>query len=178
MLKAILFLASALVQEKAEAPSFTQVYEVLAKNCTTCHNPKEMKGELNLESYEALLKGGESGASIVPGKPAESLLLQVIEHKTKPFMPPPKKGKKLAEAEIAVVRAWIEAGAKGLPPGETLPRVVAVPKIVPKVPPRKAVLSLAYEPKSKLLALARIRPSGRNARPMTASLWPWNARIG
>src|SRR6185295_6357705 len=58
--------------------------------------------------------------------------------------------------EIALVRAWIEAGAKGLPPGETLPRVVAVPKIAPKVAPRKAIQSIADEPKSKLLALARL----------------------
>jgi WD40 repeat protein len=54
------------------------------------------------------------------------------------------------------VRAWIEAGAKGLPPGETLPRIVAIPKIAPKVAPRKAIQSIAYEPKSKLLALARL----------------------
>src|SRR6185369_9862399 len=71
-------------------------------------------------------------------------------------MPPPKKGKKLADAEIALVRRWIEAGAKGLPPGEALPRVVAVPKIAPKVAPRQAIQSVAYEPKSKLLALARL----------------------
>jgi len=143
-------------QEKAEAPSFGNVYKIFAKNCTSCHNPKELKGELTLETYEGLMKGGETGPSVLAGKPAESLLMQVIEHKTKPFMPPPKKGKKLADAEIALVRAWIEAGAKGLPPGETLPRVVAVPKIAPKVAPRKAIQSIADEPKSKLLALARL----------------------
>ena len=143
-------------QEKAEAPSFGKVYELLAKNCTSCHNPKEMKGELDLESHAALMKGGESGPAVVAGKPAESLLLQVLEHRKKPFMPPPKKAKKLADAEIALVRAWIEAGAKNLPPGETLPRIVAVPKIAPKVAPRKAIQAVAYETKSKLLALARL----------------------
>src|SRR6185503_111098 len=150
------FVLNSPAQEKAEAPSFGKVYEIFATNCTSCHNPKELKGELNLESYDGLMKGGETGPSVVAGKPMESLLLNVIEHKTKPFMPPPKKARKLADAEIAVVRAWIEAGAKGLPPGETLPRILAVPKIAPKVAPRKAIQSIAYEPKSKLLALARL----------------------
>src|SRR5262245_48328310 len=150
------FVLSSSAQDKAEAPSFAKVYEVFAKNCTSCHNPKEMKGELNLETFDGLMKGGETGPAVVAGKPAESLLLQVIEHKTKPFMPPPKKAKKLADGEIALVRAWIEAGAKGLPPGEVLPRIVAVPKIAPKVAPRKAIQSIAYDPKSKLIALARL----------------------
>ena len=41
---------SAPAQEKAEAPAFGKVYEIFAKNCTSCHNPKELKGELNLET--------------------------------------------------------------------------------------------------------------------------------
>jgi WD40 repeat protein len=156
MLQAILFVGALLAQEKGEAPSFAKVYEVLARNCTSCHNAKEAKGELNLETYEALMKGGETGPAVVAGKPAESLLLQLIEHKTKPFMPPPKKAKKMTPAEIAVVRAWIDAGAKGLKPGEVLPKIVNVPKIEPKVAPRKAIQAVAYEPKSKLLAFARL----------------------
>lgn len=143
-------------QETAEAPSFTRVYETFARNCNACHNPKDLKGELNLESYDGLMKGGETGPSIVPGKSADSLLFQLILHKTKPFMPPPKKGKKLTDAEIALLRAWIDAGAKGLKPGEAFPRIVSVPKIEPKVAPRKAIQAIAYEPKSKMLALARL----------------------
>lgn len=146
-----------LAQDKpAEAPSFSKVYEIFAKNCNGCHDKKELKGELNLESYEGLMKGGETGPSVVPGKPAESLLIKVVEQKSKPFMPPPKKGKKLADAEIALIRDWIAAGAKPLQPGEVLSKLVMVPKIAPKVAPRKAIQSIAYEPKSRLLALARL----------------------
>ncbi len=145
-----------LAQETPAEPSFTKVYEIFAKHCNGCHNPKEMKGELNLETYEGLVKGGETGPAFVAGKPAESLLIQLVDQKTKPFMPPPKKAKKLGNADLALLRAWIAAGAKGLKPGEALPKIVAVPKIEPKVAPRKAIQSLAYEPKSKLLALARL----------------------
>src|SRR4051812_6263699 len=145
-----------LAQETPAEPSFAKVYEIFAKNCNGCHNPKEMKGELSLETYEGLAKGGETGPAFIAGKPGESLLIQLVEHKTKPFMPPPKKGRKLADADLALLRSWIAAGAKGLKPGEVLPKIVAVPKIEPKVAPRKPIQSLAYEPKSKLLALARL----------------------
>jgi len=146
-----------LAQDAPADPSFTKVYEIFAKNCNGCHNPKEMKGELNLETWEGLLKGGETGPAFSAGKPAESLLIQAVEHKAKPFMPPPKKGKKLVDADLALLRAWVAAGAKGLKPGEVLPKIVAVPKIAPKVAPRRAIQAMAYEPRTKLLALARLR---------------------
>lgn len=145
-----------LAQETPAEPSFAKIYELFSRNCIGCHNPKESKGELNLESYEGLSKGGETGPAFVAGKPEESLLIQLVEQKTKPFMPPPKKGKKLSAADLALLRAWISSGAKGLRAGEVLPKVVAVPKIEPKVAPRKSIQSMAYEPKSKLLALARL----------------------
>src|SRR3954463_3302109 len=90
-------------QETPPEPSFAKVYEIFAKNCNGCHNPKEMKGELNLETYESLVKGGETGPAFVAGKPAESLLIQVVDQKSKPFMPPPKKAKKLGEADLALL---------------------------------------------------------------------------
>src|SRR5438445_3759209 len=75
------FVLNARAQEKADQPSFAKVYEIFAKNCASCHNPKDLKGELSLETHETLLKGGETGPAIVAGKPGESLLLQLIEHK-------------------------------------------------------------------------------------------------
>lgn len=143
------------LQDSPETPAYAKVHAIFARSCQSCHNAKDHKGELTLESYEALMKGGENGPAIVPGKPEESLLLQQIEHRTKPFMPPPKKGKKLEESELGVVRDWIKAGAHGPKPGEVLEKVLRIPKIAPKVPPRQAVLAVAYEPKSNLIALAR-----------------------
>ncbi|HZE96255.1 MAG TPA: c-type cytochrome domain-containing protein, partial [Planctomycetota bacterium] len=87
------------LQDKGAEPSYSKVYEIFAKNCNGCHNPKELKGELDLENHAGLMKGGETGPAVVPGKPAESLLLKLIEQKTKPHMPPPKKGKKLTDPE-------------------------------------------------------------------------------
>src|SRR5258706_8605697 len=102
------------------------------------------------------MKAGGTGAAVVADKPGDSILLQQIEHKAKPFMPPPKKAKKLGDEEIAVIRDWIQAGAPGLKPGEVLAKIVAVPKIAPKVTPRQSIQSLAVDPASKTLALARL----------------------
>jgi len=65
---------------------------IFAQHCLSCHDSREQEGSLILETYQTLLKGGDSGAVIVPGKAADSLLVKQIEHAKKPFMPPPKKG--------------------------------------------------------------------------------------
>lgn len=131
----------------ADAPSFSrQVKPFLNRYCAECHNADEPKGGLNLESYKSLRQGGEKGAVVVPGKADASRLVRLIEHKGKPFMPP-KKAKQPALAEIAVLRAWIDAGAKD--DGST--RLV-VPDIHPKSPIAPPVASLAYHPNRPLLA--------------------------
>src|SRR6188474_376024 len=97
----------------ADAPTYAQVHAVFAKHCLSCHDAKEAEGELVMESHATLMKGGENGAVIVPGNANESLLVKLIEQKKKPYMPPPKKAEKLADAQIALIRAWIDAGAPG-----------------------------------------------------------------
>src|SRR5213078_3945927 len=69
------------------------------------------------------------------------------------IMPPGKKREKLKPEQIALIRAWIDAGAK--PPTEVKIRELVTPKIEPKVPPRKAVNAIAYQPARKLIAAGR-----------------------
>lgn len=92
-----------------EALKFFELHvrPVLAQQCVHCHGPKKQRGELRLDSREALLKGGESGPAIVPGKPEESLLIEAINHES--FAMPPES--KLADAEIAALTTWIRSGA-------------------------------------------------------------------
>jgi hypothetical protein len=66
------------------------------------------KAELDLSTYEAILKGGESGPAVVPGKPEESLLYELV-HEGK--MPAGTKTK-LAPEQVESLRLWIESGAK------------------------------------------------------------------
>lgn len=94
----------------AETDTFfeSKVRPLLAKNCYGCHTQTALGG-LRLDSGEAALKGGKSGPAIVPGKPAESLLMQAVTHRHERLKMPPSG--KLADADIAVLTEWIEKGA-------------------------------------------------------------------
>jgi len=87
----------------------SKIRPVLLQRCYACHsaNAKEVKGELLLDTRDALRKGGESGAAVVPGDVEESLLIQAIKHETYE-MPP---GEKLPDNVIADFEKWIEMGA-------------------------------------------------------------------
>ena len=85
-----------------------RVKPLLDLKCVSCHGPEKVKGSLRLDSREGVLKGGESGPSIVPGKPAESLLLQSVLHSKKDLEMPPKE--KLSAKEISILERWIADG--------------------------------------------------------------------
>ncbi len=82
---------------------------ILEQHCVACHNPARRKSDLDLTERATLLQGGSKGPAVVPGDPDTSLLLAVVEHARKPFMPLRKA--QLVAAERAALRAWIEAGA-------------------------------------------------------------------
>jgi hypothetical protein len=83
--------------------------QVLEVHCVQCHGGKKTKGDLDLTSREGLLQGGTSGPAVVPGNAAQSLLHRLVTHTAKPGMP--FKGEKLSAGQIALLVAWIDAGA-------------------------------------------------------------------
>ncbi len=92
------------------------VHPILKANCIACHNKTTTKADLNMETPELMRKGGESGAGIVPGRSAESIILQAAAHTWDSIMPP--KGNKvgsvnLTPEELGVLKTWIDQGAKG-----------------------------------------------------------------
>ncbi|MFM7150642.1 MAG: c-type cytochrome domain-containing protein, partial [Gemmataceae bacterium] len=64
---------------------------LLVEKCQSCHGEKKAKGGLRLDSRAAMVKGGDSGPVVVPGKPDESLLIQAVRQSGSLKMPP--KGK-------------------------------------------------------------------------------------
>src|SRR3954469_15605828 len=93
-----------------------EIIPVFQKNCLACHNAKDAKADLVLETPVTILKGGETGPAVVPGKSAESLLLKVAAHQSKPLMPPKNNkvdAKPLTPAELGLVKLWIDQGATG-----------------------------------------------------------------
>lgn len=97
---------------RADAPiDFdADVATVLITRCLDCHNSRTASGSLVLDTAAALRRGGDSGAVIDSEHPEDSLLLQRV---LAGEMPPEKKGhsQKLPDAEVAVLRQWIAAGA-------------------------------------------------------------------
>jgi cytochrome c553/mono/diheme cytochrome c family protein len=87
----------------------TKVRPVFVEKCLSCHGDKKQSGGLRLDSKASVLKGGEHGPAIVPGKASDSLLVKAIRHEGELKMPP--KGGKLPTAVVADFVQWIEAGA-------------------------------------------------------------------
>src|SRR5436853_6175652 len=83
--------------EAAAASSFEieffeqHVRPLLIEKCSKCHGDSKPRGGLKLTSREHVLKGGERGPAIAPGKPDNSLLLKAVRYQTKPHMPPDGK---------------------------------------------------------------------------------------
>jgi hypothetical protein len=94
----------------AEGTAFfeNQVRPLLAKSCQECHGPTKQKASLRLDSRNAILRGGDHGAALVPGNPAKSLLIQAINHSAEPHMPPRAK---LNAEQIAILTRWVSLGA-------------------------------------------------------------------
>lgn len=86
-----------------------RVQPLLEARCVSCHGPEKQKGGLRLDSRAAALKGGDTGRSVVPGNPKESLLLQAVRHVTPELGMPPKE--KLTPADVALLERWIRDGA-------------------------------------------------------------------
>jgi len=85
------------------------IQPIFAKRCYLCHGPQQQMSGLRLDQKDAALKGGASGPDIKPGDSAASRLIRLVSGAESKVMPP--VGARLSEAEVALLRAWIDAGA-------------------------------------------------------------------
>lgn len=120
------------------------VQPIFAAKCTVCHSGSEQKGKFDMGSFAAIMKGGRRGVEIVAGKPMESPLYLYSSHNKGPVMPPKTEENNLTAAEVAVLKLWIEQGAKGPATAEVKTR----PKVVLSLPPAlvKPVRAVAISP--------------------------------
>ncbi|MEO1991788.1 MAG: c-type cytochrome domain-containing protein, partial [Pirellulales bacterium] len=104
------------IPSSKEAISFQEdILPILAANCTACHNQKIREGGLSLDSAYELRKGGDSGVSVVAGKPSESMLFLRASHREEDFMPPPDNtvgAQTLTPIQLGMLEQWIVSGAK------------------------------------------------------------------
>lgn len=94
--------------DAADAHFRDRAWPLLESRCVGCHGPDERKGGLRLDAREHLLKGGEHGAAVVLGKPAESLLIRSVRHEVSELSMPPKE--KLSDTEVATLERWVRDG--------------------------------------------------------------------
>ena len=117
-----LFFATSCVASAAEpdTPRFeTHVRPILKAHCWQCHGEEEeLRGELDTRLARFLIKGGESGPAIVPGRHTESLL---FDRASSGEMPPGSKT--LSVQDLAILARWIDSGARTVSPEpKSLPR--------------------------------------------------------
>ncbi len=92
----------------------TKIRPILTEQCFPCHShtADRIKGDLLLDSREAVRRGGKSGRVLIPGKPEESALIQAIRYTDPDLrMPPEKHGGKLPDQQIADLTEWVRRGA-------------------------------------------------------------------
>jgi WD40 repeat protein len=148
--------------------SYSQVHAIFRESCEHCHNADKAKGGLLMDSYEALVGGGEHGNPIVAGQGASSRLVQMLEGTVTPRMP--YKEDPLPAAQVALIRRWIDAGAPGPPADQTGVRPgsdegltpgghvaapdaeITVPDVKPAVPATAAIAAIAFDPAARRVA--------------------------
>jgi mono/diheme cytochrome c family protein len=87
---------------------------IFEKSCFKCHGPEKQKAKLRVDSLEAVKKGGEDGDILSVGNSEKSRLVHSIARilDEDENMPPEGKGDPLTKDQVALVRAWIDQGAK------------------------------------------------------------------
>jgi hypothetical protein len=131
----------------------SKIRPLLIEHCLECHSTDtKQKGGLLLDSRAGWETGGDNGPAVVPGDPAQSLLIKAVAWADTDLQMPPKR--KLAEAEIAALTEWIKRGAPD--PREAEARVGLVPL-------SKAKSWWAFQPLHKPMV-----PDGAGKEPIDA----------
>lgn len=131
----------------------TEVAPFLNDNCLACHCKTTTKGGLNLETRELMLKGGDTGAALVPGDALKSLLFSAATHVDSDTAMPPRdnkaKAKNLTAQQLGLLKLWIQQGAKIPPRSERTVRFQPLPAHL------KAIVAVAVSPDGQYAACAR-----------------------
>jgi hypothetical protein len=104
--------ASPVAVSSRTAPDYLRdVAPIFREHCVSCHGPAQQQSQLRLDARSLVLQGGLSGKVIIPGQSSQSLLVQRLRGQIAPRMP--FKLEALPATKIAVLSAWIDAGAPG-----------------------------------------------------------------
>ena len=106
-------LLAADVLPSARPVDFTRdIQPILTRSCLTCHDARKQRGGLRLDDPVAAGRGGDSGAVIKPGDAVHSRLILLVSGRDPQLKMPPSGKPALTAKEVALLRAWIDRGAK------------------------------------------------------------------
>ncbi|GAA0879048.1 ribonuclease inhibitor [Algoriphagus jejuensis] len=151
-----------LLEENWEnAALYSEVIQpILNQNCKSCHNPRNLKGELDLTTMNGLLAGGEDGLVLTAGDATHSELYtrMILEKDHDDHMPPAEK-RQPSKEEIALIEAWIQGGGKekGTLAEAAIPRKLIEPFIARNEVPFYPVTTI---PEMAADSLAALKLSG------------------
>ncbi len=113
---ALLLLPAAGAPAQDASPADAEFYAakirpLLEARCYKCHGPEaKAKGGFRLDTRELLLKGGDSGAAVLPGDPAKSALVAAVRRSNPDTAMPPKDKDALPDGEVALLVEWVQRG--------------------------------------------------------------------
>jgi WD40 repeat protein len=128
-----------------------QIVPILKRSCQGCHHPGDPNGDLIVTTYADLKRGGMAGEAIIPGKPDNSLLIELISG-DEPAMP--QNQEPLSVEEVELLRSWILEGAHDDTPAE-VDDMGEGEYPTYTVPP--VVTAVAYSPDGSTLAVSGFR---------------------
>jgi len=143
--------------EEQAVPDYQKTIQpILVRYCTGCHNSQDMEGELSLDSYVSLQKGGAEGPIVRAGEPKESRLIKLLTGSEEPVMPPEDEEQRPTPKEIETLIRWVDGGAPGPKDGLADGKHFVAPKLTPSSEPRP-VTAVATSADGKYLAVARFQ---------------------
>lgn len=152
----------------------TEVHPILAARCAPCHSGAKPAAGLSLASRALALAGGASGPAIAPGDSAGSLLLLKVTGQRGAIMP--ASGEPLTAAQIATLRAWIDAGAiwpenTPIPAGWVAPIAPTQPNLPAGREPHPVDRFIAAYFAKHAIPFPALAPDARFARRVYFDLW-------
>lgn len=151
-MKAILLCIAALSTGAAALDYQREIAPILRSYCAGCHNDRELDGDLSMETYAALRKGGEKGDPLKADE--KGLLLQRVIESAGKMQMPPKDEPQLPAEELATLKRWSAAGAPG--PADDIPlfKALTVPRIAPQPTAKHPITGASFSPDGGTLAVA------------------------
>ncbi len=111
-INAIVVLASQVYAlEPTKVDYASQIKPILVKNCISCHGVEKQKGGLRLDAGASIIKGGNSGPILIPGKSNESKILHAVEGKDPETRMPPVPKALISKEQSALIATWVDQGA-------------------------------------------------------------------